>query len=192
MKTLSAAIVIMAFLLTTAVFAQHGHQRGGQGGGPRMGAPAAQSAPAQRGPGGPGMGQGMRQGPPPQGARQAPPQSYDRGHAQPRPMPPAYNQGHRGYGPPVYRPGYGYRPHGYYPYGGYAAPYGYGYAYPYYPSVGLSVGPGGWALGGVYGGISVYYERQTVEQSSAQVEEVQGPASPPRAARFPRLSYPSP
>lgn len=182
MKQFIAGVAIVAFVLTTAVFAQRGEGGRGQGGG-RMNAPQAQGAPAQqRGPGpGMGMGQmrgaqpgmGMRQGPGPQaqrgpgmgqmrGARPAPPQSYARGHAVPRPpMHPAYRPN---YGP---RYGYGAGPRGYYPYSGYPAPY-YGYGYPAYgyPSIALGVTPYGWALGGVYGGVSVYYEKSTTVQES--------------------------
>lgn len=192
MKTLSAAIIVMAFLLTTAVFAQQGHQRGGQGGGPRMGAPAAQSAPAQPR-GNPGMGQGMRQGarqappqaqprqtPPPQaqrqgpppgrgpgmGARQAPPQAQYRGQAHVRPLPPQanYNRTYRPYGGQSYRPYPGYVP--YYSY----QPY-----WPYVPYFGMAYNNGDWLFGGLYGGVSVYYSHQTVDTSTAQ-EEAQGPA----------------
>ena len=173
MKKILVAVLALA-LLSGSAYAQGRGEGRGQGQGPRMGAPAAQGAPAMRGP-----GMGQRGGGPGMGQR-GPGMSPNMNHAIPRPpapMPPAYRPN---YAP---RPHYGYGPRGYAPYGGayYGyRPYGYGYGYGvpyYYPQLGIAVTPGGWAVGGVYGGISVYYEKQTVVADNATVTyEASGPA----------------
>jgi hypothetical protein len=89
-------------------------------------------------------------------------------------MHPAYRpnyapRSHYGYGPRGYAPYsgayYGYRPYGYRPY------------YPYYPNIGIGIYPGGWTVGGVYGGVSVYYEKQTVVQESPSSRVVESGGS---------------
>lgn len=143
------AFTLALLMVGTLSYAQ---ERGGRRGpGARVQAPAAQGAVRQRYP-----------GPSSRVQRGAPPAS--RHYAVPR---------------PAYRPHYNTRPYargprGYAPYSGYRTPYpyAYGYGYRYYPHTNVSIYPGGWVFGGVYGGVSVYYEKQTVVPPPAPPTEV--------------------